>query len=49
MFCTPEYAGALPGSFTNLLDWTVGDQSQHLTPDPVTDATGGEALALRCA
>lgn len=25
MFSTPEYAGALPGSFKNLLDWTVGD------------------------
>src|ERR1700753_3440546 len=24
MFCTPEYAGTLPGSFKNLLDWTVG-------------------------
>jgi NAD(P)H-dependent FMN reductase len=24
-FCTPEYAGALPGSFKNLLDWTIGD------------------------
>jgi len=24
IFCTPEYAGALPGSFKNLLDWTVG-------------------------
>ncbi len=24
LFCTPEYAGALPGSFKNLLDWTVG-------------------------
>lgn len=22
--CTPEYAGTLPGSFKNLLDWTVG-------------------------
>ena len=22
---TPEYAGALPGSFKNLLDWTIGD------------------------
>jgi len=22
---TPEYAGALPGSFKNLVDWTVGD------------------------
>jgi NAD(P)H-dependent FMN reductase len=25
LFCTPEYAGTLPGSFKNLLDWTVGD------------------------
>lgn len=24
LFCTPEYAGDLPGSFKNLLDWTVG-------------------------
>jgi NAD(P)H-dependent FMN reductase len=23
LFSTPEYAGALPGSFKNLLDWTV--------------------------
>jgi NAD(P)H-dependent FMN reductase len=25
MFSTPEYAGALPGSFKNVLDWTIGD------------------------
>lgn len=25
LFSTPEYAGALPGSFKNLLDWTVGE------------------------
>lgn len=25
LFCTPEYAGALPGSFKNLLDWAIGD------------------------
>lgn len=24
LFSTPEYAGGLPGSFKNLLDWTVG-------------------------
>src|SRR3954453_23977923 len=24
VFCTPEYAGTLPGSFKNLLAWTVG-------------------------
>jgi hypothetical protein len=27
LFCTPEYAGTLPGSFKNLLDWTVGGPS----------------------
>jgi chromate reductase, NAD(P)H dehydrogenase (quinone) len=26
LFSTPEYAGGLPGSFKNLLDWTVGDE-----------------------
>jgi chromate reductase, NAD(P)H dehydrogenase (quinone) len=26
LFSTPEYAGALPGSFKNLLDWAVGDE-----------------------
>jgi len=25
VFSTPEYAGALPGSFKNLLDWLIGD------------------------
>jgi len=24
LFCTPEYAGALPGACKNLLDWTIG-------------------------
>ncbi|PWK74421.1 NAD(P)H-dependent FMN reductase [Streptomyces sp. CG 926] len=24
LICAPEYAGTLPGSFKNLLDWTVG-------------------------
>src|SRR5919204_5510779 len=24
LVCTPEYAGTLPGSLKNLLDWTVG-------------------------
>lgn len=33
LFCTPEYAGTLPGSFKNLLDWTVGDTA--LTDKPV--------------
>jgi NAD(P)H-dependent FMN reductase len=25
LFSAPEYAGALPGSFKNLLDWLIGD------------------------
>ena len=25
LFSTPEYAGALPGAFKNLLEWAVGD------------------------
>jgi NAD(P)H-dependent FMN reductase len=25
LFSTPEYAGTLPGSFKNLLDWLIGD------------------------
>jgi chromate reductase len=27
LISTPEYAGALPGSFKNLLDWTIGDDA----------------------
>ena len=29
LFSTPEYAGSLPGSFKNLLDWTVGEGLQE--------------------
>jgi chromate reductase len=32
LFCTPEYAGALPGSFKNLLDWTVGGAEMYSKP-----------------
>jgi chromate reductase len=32
VFCTPEYAGALPGSFKNLLDWTVGGSEMYGKP-----------------
>jgi len=28
VFSTPEYAGALPGSLKNLLDWTIGDDHE---------------------
>jgi NAD(P)H-dependent FMN reductase len=50
LFCTPEYAGTLPGSFKNLLDWTVGGTA--LTGKPVAwvkaaadPARGGGASA----
>ena len=32
LFCTPEYAGALPGSFKNLIDWTVGSGELYRKP-----------------
>ncbi|MCU1451830.1 MAG: putative NADPH-dependent reductase [Acidimicrobiales bacterium] len=32
LFCTPEYAGALPGAFKNLLDWTVGGGEIYAKP-----------------
>ncbi|MEV0806677.1 NAD(P)H-dependent oxidoreductase [Micromonospora sp. NPDC050200] len=32
LFCTPEYAGTLPGSFKNLLDWTVGNGDLYGKP-----------------
>jgi NAD(P)H-dependent FMN reductase len=36
VFSTPEYAGALPGSFKNLLDWTIGDdQAGSIFDKPV--------------
>jgi NAD(P)H-dependent FMN reductase len=36
LFSTPEYAGALPGAFKNLLDWTIGDvQSGSIYEKPV--------------
>jgi chromate reductase, NAD(P)H dehydrogenase (quinone) len=32
VLCTPEYAGALPGAFKNLLEWTVGDGGLYGKP-----------------
>jgi NAD(P)H-dependent FMN reductase len=32
LFSTPEYAGTLPGSFKNLLDWTVGGGEMNEKP-----------------
>jgi len=36
LYSTPEYAGALPGSFKNLLEWSIGDeQSGSIYEKPV--------------
>jgi chromate reductase len=35
LFCVPEYAGALPGAFKNLLDWTVGSTGMEMDAKPV--------------
>jgi NAD(P)H-dependent FMN reductase len=43
LFCTPEYAGALPGSFKNLLDWTVGGAELYGTPVAWVNVSGLQA------
>ncbi len=43
LLCTPEYAGALPGSFKNLLEWTVGDASTYRKPIAWINASGPAA------
>jgi NAD(P)H-dependent FMN reductase len=45
LFCTPEYAGALPGSFKNLLDWTVGGVEMDRKPVAWINATSPAAPA----
>ncbi|MFD0683402.1 NADPH-dependent FMN reductase [Actinomadura fibrosa] len=52
LFCTPEYAGALPGSFKNLLDWTIGGGEIYEKPaawinvaSPAAPAGGADAHA----
>jgi chromate reductase, NAD(P)H dehydrogenase (quinone) len=40
LFSTPEYAGALPGSFKNLLDWTVGGGETYGLPVAWINASG---------
>ena len=37
---TPEYAGALPGSFKNLLEWTVGGTGLYRKPVAWINAAG---------
>jgi NAD(P)H-dependent FMN reductase len=40
LICTPEYAGTLPGSFKNLLDWTVGGTETSDKPAAWINAAG---------
>jgi chromate reductase, NAD(P)H dehydrogenase (quinone) len=40
---TPEYAGALPGSFKNLLDWTVGGGQTYGMPVAWINVSGTAA------
>lgn len=41
LFCTLEYAGSLPGSFKNLLDWTVGSGEIYGKPVAWINASWG--------
>ncbi|MFB6620052.1 NADPH-dependent FMN reductase [Streptomyces sp. NPDC085524] len=52
LICAPEYAGTLPGSFKNLLDWTVGGTEISDKPVAWVNAAapgrgGGAEAALR--
>jgi NAD(P)H-dependent FMN reductase len=40
LICAPEYAGTLPGSFKNLLDWTVGGTETSGKPAAWINAAG---------
>ncbi|MBS1845112.1 MAG: NAD(P)H-dependent oxidoreductase [Actinobacteria bacterium] len=43
LLSTPEYAGALPGSFKNLLDWTVGGGQTYEMPVAWINISGAAA------
>jgi NAD(P)H-dependent FMN reductase len=43
LLSTPEYAGALPGSFKNLLDWTVGGGQMDEMPVAWINVSGKAA------
>ena len=43
VICTPEYAGALPGSLKNLLEWTVGDGGTYRKPVAWINVSGPAA------
>ena len=43
LFCTPEYAGALPAALKNLLEWTIGDAGTYQKPVAWINAAGAAA------
>jgi chromate reductase, NAD(P)H dehydrogenase (quinone) len=43
LLSTPEYAGALPGSFKNLLDWSVGGGETYAMPVAWVNTAGPAA------
>jgi chromate reductase len=43
LLSTPEYAGALPGSFKNLLDWAVGGGQMDAMPVAWLNVSGAAA------
>ena len=55
LVCTPEYAGALPGAFKNLLEWLVGGGEAYRKPSRGSTSPGprrpraGPTPTTRCA
>jgi NAD(P)H-dependent FMN reductase len=49
IFSTPEYAGALPGSFKNLLDWTIGDDQPGSIYDKPAGWINASVRGAECA
>lgn len=43
LFCTPEYAGTMPGALKNLLEWTVGGVEMTDKPVGWVNASGRQA------
>jgi chromate reductase len=43
LVCTPEYAGALPGSFKNVLEWLVGGGEAYRKPIAWINVSGPAA------
>ena len=39
VICMPEYAGAMPGSFKNALDWTVGSTVMNAKPTAIVNVS----------